>query len=1512
MSANNEIKIKLEGMIKQSEEQLKGLREAGAFKGTKGNKDYSAAKGTIEALRQIDFSKLDGKTLKLFRDGINNLRNELDKAAKSLTNLSKEYQIASKKQEEQQKKVNQLQNQYSDALDKQKAALDKINLGENTFKNRVTGRKVSSAKTIAELEQQGNLDVFNKNGTKLSGAARNSTLQSTGISEYIAASQSANRFGEQLDAANKELLKFTEELGQLNKTDEAHPLTQDVLATTMQQKQGINEIINAENAKKKQDIDATADSLGEVNAQLDKQPSAIGKAFKAFTVYALILRTVRRAAREAISTIKELDKSLTEQAMVTGLTRKQTYGLLSDYQQMASRLGTTTKEVASTMTEFLRQGRSITEATKLTEAAVSAARVAGISAADSINYLTTAINGFRLSASDAMAVSDKFAAVAATAATSYEEIAIALSKVAAQANLAGMSIDYTTALLTKGIETTREAPETIGTALKTVIARMRELGDYGKTLEGDMDLNNVESQLAYIGIRLRDNQGELRSTEDVLNDLGAQWDQLDSNQQAAIAKALAGTRQQSRLIAMMQDYERVTELQQIAAESSGATMAQMATYMQGMEASLNKVNVAWETLISNITNSDVIIGLINTAASVLETIANNLWLLIPAGVALLGYASKSLNMKIREAELSRLQVQFSREEQINQNKLNKALAQGLVIDKQDAVAQKKILVDKQKSLVATLKAKNASAARIKKEEVLLTQYETEAKQAELELKAAERRAEYYEKEGQYLEAQNSAVSDLRTQWSGLGSTVGSFFASALPGLIQLITQTQAAIVAQKAHTAAVKEGQQAEQQEGQVAAAGSAAKIPYVGWIIWAVIMGGSVISAVATAIKSFNSLIGSSADKINDLSKDIYDLNKRGTELDSAISSFDKLDQKIIKTKDDIEEMNSILESAADSLSTEQKEVYDTLTTRTERIKLLRTFSEQTQNELAGKRSQQRSMFQNLSGKDRNLLLTSSDAKWAQARDAIYALNNATLYQENFAEATQEVVQNLMEQLKVEKALALTSNDIKDLAEATEDYAEILTNEDSALAERVQAYKDIEKALQGDADALDAFREAYQEWGDFYDNFGKNLDFLTEKGVKAENLNNIQAALIKTGLTAEEATAKLVAMFDLLGQGENIGSIISSLFNLEDYTTILNAYEKEFGLTLLNAGQQMDKLQNQVSSIYEKATKWSSMKQSEKTEFISENADLFKGESGQTLLNAFNSGNYEEIRKALAANEGLLDQQDRLLTDLKQQLEIEKQREDVNAATIQILEEQIKILESSDFYLADLQTRLEQEQAQLDIYKDYLQKQQDALSDSLEKRKDAYQKYFDAINQEAEDQDYEKNVDLLLTNLGKLAASTDAASGRTRAELEQKLQELEEERVKELRERAQEAVIQNIDDQISHMSDTLDKLLDNNQLLLQAMLGDLETGGASTVANILSNNLAGMTANEAQDYLTNTFSAFGPRVSSDLMDNLHIEERNGDVYLTIPGQGEVNLTQEDNQKVYNVIMNLMKEVGVR
>ena len=320
-----------------------------------------------------------------------------------------------------------------------------------------------------------------------------------------------------------ELEKVEQELKQI--AEAANTASQDLekLYTSIIQLQSdTNKSVTLERQKQKEAARGgeSAASAGVVDVnEIKKQETSLGKAFKQFTLYNLALKFVKQASREAVQTIKELDKELTEQAMVTGLTRKQTYELIGTYQELALATGATTKEVAGVATEYIKQGKSIQEATILTEAAVSAAKVARVSVGDSVNYLTTALNGFQLAATDAMLVSDKFAAVAAASATDYDELAIALSKVASQANLAGMSIDYTTALLTKGLETTREAPETMGTALKTIIARMRELGDYGETLEGDTDINNVEKQLGYVDIALRDTNGELRSTEEVLDEL---------------------------------------------------------------------------------------------------------------------------------------------------------------------------------------------------------------------------------------------------------------------------------------------------------------------------------------------------------------------------------------------------------------------------------------------------------------------------------------------------------------------------------------------------------------------------------------------------------------------------------------------------------------------------------------------------------------------------------------------------------------------------------------------------------------------------------------------------------------------------------------------------------------------------------------------------------------------------------------------------------------------------------
>ena len=148
--------------------------------------------------------------------------------------------------------------------------------------------------------------------------------------------------------------------------------------------------------------------------------------------------------------------------------------------------------------------------------------------------------------------------------------------------------------------------------------------------------------------------------------------------------------------------------------------------------------------------------------------------------------------------------------------------------------------------------------------------------------------------------------------------------------------------------------------------ASSAGAIPYVGWAIGlsivAAIIGASIAIGVAAANQDkYNKSAEKASKDINALSKEIYDLNKKSTSLQTVLNKFDDLDNKILKTNDDLKEMSELLESAADNLSDEEKEVYEGLTTDKARREYLESVKKATDLQLASKRNEQRNTILNL-----------------------------------------------------------------------------------------------------------------------------------------------------------------------------------------------------------------------------------------------------------------------------------------------------------------------------------------------------------------------------------------------------------------------------------------------------------------------------------------------------------------------------------------------------------------------
>lgn len=229
----------------------------------------------------------------------------------------------------------------------------------------------------------------------------------------------------------------------------------------------------------------------------------------------------------------------------------------------------------------------------------------------------------KLSANEAIAVVDKLTKLDMKSATSAQELAQALSKVANSARLAKVSQDEILGILSVGIETTQQSGDVIGTAVRSLLARFSNVkaskfGGSGEETEGT--LNDTEAVLSKIGIRIRNASGEMRSFMDVLDDVAEKWDTLDDVSRNAISTAMAGTRQKEIFASIIENYDRVKELIGKSANAAGTADEKYTAYMDSMEAATKRLQNAWEGFTQSLEVSPVMKFSTNTIAGLVENI----------------------------------------------------------------------------------------------------------------------------------------------------------------------------------------------------------------------------------------------------------------------------------------------------------------------------------------------------------------------------------------------------------------------------------------------------------------------------------------------------------------------------------------------------------------------------------------------------------------------------------------------------------------------------------------------------------------------------------------------------------------------------------------------------------------------------------------------------------------------------------------------------------------------------
>ena len=321
-----------------------------------------------------------------------------------------------------------------------------------------------------------------------------------------------------------------------------------------------------------------------------------------------IINYIKQGVRQAYQDIQGLDKAMTNIAVVTNMTTSDLWGKINEYMGVAQQYGVTTQGVYEVSQLYFQQGLDESDVMAATTETLKMARIAGMDYAEAADGMTVAIRGFNMEMQDAAHVTDVYSKVAAVTASDTQELVTAMSKTASSAAAVGSSFENTTAMLAVMIEATRESPQNLGSALKSIISRYGEMTKgLSEDSEGEeIDYNRVDAALKTVGISLKDARGQFRDFDTVIEELSAKWDTLDSVTQRYIATIFAGNRQQSRFLALVSNYDRYMEVKDAAENSEDAGLLQYSKTLDSLETKLNNISTSFQQFYMGIFNGPLV------------------------------------------------------------------------------------------------------------------------------------------------------------------------------------------------------------------------------------------------------------------------------------------------------------------------------------------------------------------------------------------------------------------------------------------------------------------------------------------------------------------------------------------------------------------------------------------------------------------------------------------------------------------------------------------------------------------------------------------------------------------------------------------------------------------------------------------------------------------------------------------------------------------------------------------
>lgn len=384
--------------------------------------------------------------------------------------------------------------------------------------------------------------------------------------------------------------------------------------------------------------------------------AVMGKVALWSSVTTLIYAPVR-AMQSALATMKEVDSALVDIQKVTDLTDGQIKRLTKSSYELASAMGRTADEVLNQAVTFARAGYQ-EQIENLAELGVLLQNVGDIEAKTASSFIIAVDAAWQLHGSTEalMEVIDGLNNITNLNATDMDKMTSGVTVAASMFATAGESVQTFAAMLGTATAATQRSGSEMARGLRTIAMNIRQIRGEVEFEDGEVQLvddksiaNASKALETHAGILTIEN-GELRKTSDVLDELAGKWGTLNSIQKEAIGEALAGKRQKNILDALMSNWDMYEKMLDDYANGTGSALRENELYIKSWEARLAVLSSTWTEFVSHMVNTDLIkesITLLTQFITILDS-GSGQFLVIEVGMIALAKAVQMGTVALKE------------------------------------------------------------------------------------------------------------------------------------------------------------------------------------------------------------------------------------------------------------------------------------------------------------------------------------------------------------------------------------------------------------------------------------------------------------------------------------------------------------------------------------------------------------------------------------------------------------------------------------------------------------------------------------------------------------------------------------------------------------------------------------------------------------------------------------------------------------------------------------------------